>query len=59
MKDRQSNTSISIFGCITMYEKLITQGKIRPDGAAVKRLKLLQDRYYKGERFFKKQRFPV
>ena len=48
-----SDQSISIYGAIMMYHKLLSAGKIKPDGAAAKRLAQLEKRYADGEKYYR------
>ena len=50
---QSSDTSISIYSCIMLYRKLIKTGKIKINGAAARRLKVLEDRYDGGDKIFK------
>ena len=48
-----SDQSISIYGAIMMYRKLIRGNKIKVDGAAAKRLAELEKRYDRGEKHYR------
>ena len=45
--------SILVYSCIMLYRKLIKTGKIKINGAAARRLKVLEDRYDGGDKIFK------
>ena len=48
-----SDQSISIYGAIMMYRKLMRGNKIKTNGAAAMRLAELEKRYDNGEKYYR------
>jgi hypothetical protein len=47
------DSTISIWGALVLYRMLLDKGRISINGASVKRLRILEERYKNGERQFR------
>ena len=54
MGNNNSDDHISIFGAISLYHHLLKTKKIKENGAAHKRMRLLEFRYRAGDKYFPK-----
>jgi|TARA_R100000458_G_scaffold23658_1_gene21198 hypothetical protein len=54
MGSQNSDDHISVFGAISLYRYLLSVGRIKENGAAHKRLGVLEKRYKNGDKYFAK-----
>lgn len=54
MGNQNSDDHISIFGAISLYRYLLSVGRIKKNGAAHKRLGVLEKRHSNGDKYFAK-----
>ncbi len=54
MGSQNSDDHISVFGAISLYRYLLSLGRIKENGAAHKRLGVLEKRYKNGDKYFAK-----
>lgn len=48
-----SDQTISIYGAMMMYRKLLRENKIKANGSAARRLAELEKRYDSGEKYYR------